>query len=89
RTMLAVRSYKRRQSVDGVIDESALSILDSVGLTEQRAEDIYRLTTLPTIDERFIFPPYHREMSIEELEDPLSHKGAIGFGSLRAPKRGA
>ncbi|MFQ5557948.1 MAG: 4Fe-4S dicluster domain-containing protein, partial [Acidimicrobiales bacterium] len=88
-TMLAVRGYKRRQSVDGSIDESTLAMLDSVGLTEDRAEDIYRLTTMPTVEERFVFPPYHREMSIEALDDPLAHKGGTGFGYVRAPKRGA
>jgi nitrate reductase / nitrite oxidoreductase, beta subunit len=89
RKMLGVRTYKRRQSVDGVIDEATLEMLKSVGLTEELAEDIYKLTTIPTVDERFVFPPYHREMSIEELNDPLVHKGATGMGYSRAPKRGA
>ena len=89
KSMLAVRSYKRRQSVDDSIDETTISMLESAGLTEDVAEDIYRLTTTPTIDERFVFPPYHREMSIEELNDPLAHKGATGFGFVDPPKRSA
>ena len=88
-TMLAVRTYKRRQSVDQSIDDATLEMLASAGLTEERAEDIYKLTTVPTIDDRFVFPPYHREMSIEELNDPLAHKGSTGFGYIEPPKRGA
>jgi nitrate reductase beta subunit len=87
--MLAVRSFKRRQSVDGSIDQTTLDLLAQAGLTEDVAEDIYKLTTVPTIDDRFVFPPYHREMAIEELNDPLVHKGATGVGYIDPPKRGA
>ena len=89
RTMLAVRAFKRRQSVDGEVDDGTRAMLEAVGVSEQRAEDIYRLTTLPTLDERFVLPPYRREMSIEALNDPLSFKGATGFGYLQQPQRGA
>ncbi len=91
--MLSVRSYKRRQSVDnaatGQVDQATIDMLADAGLDEQMAEDIYRLTTLPTIEDRFVFPPYHREVAIEELNDPLSAKGSTGFGYLASPKRGA
>lgn len=89
RIMLAVRSYKRRQSVEQVIDEGTIELLESAGLTEDVAEAIYKLTTIPTIDDRFVFPPYHREMAIEELNDPLSAKGEAGFGVRETPRRGA
>ncbi|HLF59594.1 MAG TPA: nitrate reductase subunit beta [Acidimicrobiia bacterium] len=89
RKMLAVRIYKRRQSVDGLIDASTLALLDSAGTSEGEVEAIYRLTTLPTVDERFVFPPYHREMAIEDMKDPLGHKGEAGLGYLQPPLRGA
>ncbi|MGF1668658.1 MAG: nitrate reductase subunit beta [Acidimicrobiia bacterium] len=89
RKMLAVRIYKRRQSVDGTIDESTLALLESAGTNPAEVEDIYRLTTIPTVEERFVLPPYHREMSIEELGDPLSHKGETGLGYMSPPRRGA
>jgi len=88
RRMLAVRLFKRRQSVDGAADAEALRLLEEVGLSAEAAEDIYRLTTLPTLDERFVLPPYHREMSIESLEDPLTHKGLTGIGYIQPPRRG-
>jgi nitrate reductase / nitrite oxidoreductase, beta subunit len=89
RKMLAVRIYKRRQSVDGVIDETTLAMLEAAGTTPEEVEAIYRLTTLPTVEERFVMPPYHREMSLEDVGDPLSHKGEAGVGYLQPPRRGA
>lgn len=100
RTMLAVRTYKRRQvpgrtngngataSVGGT-DPDTVTMLDSVGLTPERAEAIYRLTTTPTMADRFVLPPYHREMSIEAANDPLAAKGVTGFGAIQGPRRGA
>jgi nitrate reductase beta subunit len=87
--MLAVRIYKRRQSVEGEIDAVTLALLEAAGTTPAEVEAIYRMTTLPTLEERFVLPPYHREMSIESLADPLAHKGDTGFGYLQAPLRGA
>ncbi|MDH5422006.1 MAG: nitrate reductase subunit beta, partial [Acidimicrobiia bacterium] len=87
--MLAVRTYKRRQSVDGEINESTLALLEAAGTTPEEVEAIYKLTTIPTIEERFVLPPYHREMSIETLNDPLAYKGATGFGPIESPRRGA
>jgi nitrate reductase beta subunit len=89
RKMLAVRIYKRRQSVDGEIDAATLALLEAAGTTPEEVEAIYHLTTMPTVPERFVLPPYHREMSIEELEDPLAHKGLAGIGYLSGPQRGA
>lgn len=100
RTMLAIRTYKRQQvpgratvngstpTSDGASPE-IVAMLESVGLTPERAEDIYRLTTTPTMDDRFVLPPYHRELSIEELNDPLTAKGSTGFGAITGPRRGS
>ncbi|MBT7599950.1 MAG: hypothetical protein HN560_02620 [Anaerolineae bacterium] len=46
------------------------------------------MTTLPTMEERFVFPNYHREMSIESMLDPLTHKGEVGLGYIHKPERG-
>jgi nitrate reductase beta subunit len=88
RIMLAVRTYKRRQSVDGVIDEATLELIEEVGLTENMVEAIYSMTTTPTVDDRFVMPPYHREMSLEAIGDPLTAKGSTGFGTIKPPRRG-
>ena len=90
RKMLAVRIYKRRQSVEGVIDDETLAMIESAGTSPEEIEAIYRMTTLPTMQERFVFPPYHREMSAEAMYgDPLARKGETGFGYTLAPERGA
>ena len=88
RKMLAVRIYMRRKSVEGEIDAATLQALDEVGLTPAEAEDIYRLTTLPTLDERFVLPPYNRERAVEAWKDPLVHKGEVGIGYVQMAKRG-
>lgn len=88
RKMLAVRIYMRRKTVDGEIDAATQALLVEAGTTPTEAETIYRLTTLPTMDERFVLPPYHREMSVESMQDPLAYKGETGLGYLQPPKRG-
>jgi nitrate reductase beta subunit len=89
RKMYAVRIYKRHQSLNGgVVDDATRKLLASADLTEKEAEAIYKLTTIPTIDERFVLPPYHREMTIEQLNDPLAYQGKVGVGYIEEPRRG-
>ena len=89
RKMYAVRIFKRHQSLNnGTVDDATRKLLDSAGLTEESAEAMYLLTTVPTIAERFVLPPYHREMSIEQLNDPLAYRGAVGTGYIEEPRRG-
>jgi nitrate reductase beta subunit len=86
--MYAVRLYMRRKSVDGCVDEPTLNVLEKWGTSPEEAEAIYRLTTLPHVKERFVLPPYHREMSVETWKDPLAHKGDVGIGYMQSPRRG-
>jgi nitrate reductase beta subunit len=86
--MLAVRIYKRFLSLEGTVDSATDEILAEAGLTRQEAEAMYRLTTQPTLAERFVLPPYHREVAVEAWKDPLAHKGETGLGYLQAPLRG-
>jgi nitrate reductase beta subunit len=86
--LLAVRLFKRRQSVEGSIGEDTLALLAGVGLDAGTAEAIYRLTTLPTMTERFVLPGYHREEDIEALGDVLAAKGRVGLGYTVNPGRG-
>ncbi len=88
RKMLAVRIYMRRKTVDGSVDEGTLALLDEAGTSASEAEAIYHLTTQPTLEERFVLPPYHREMSVESMGDPLAYKGETGLGYIQAPLRG-
>lgn len=91
RKAYAVRTYMRRKTVDHDINEATLQILSKAGLTAEEAEDIYDLTTQPHLYERFVLPPYRREMSVEAMRgdrNPLAHKGEIGFGAMQPPQRG-
>ncbi len=88
RKLLAVRIYMRRKTVDGAVDQIASQALAEAGITPEQAEAIYKLTTLPTLAERFVLPPYHREVSVESWKDPLAHKGEAGLGYIQAPLRG-
>jgi nitrate reductase beta subunit len=89
RKMLAVRIYKRRESVEGIIDEATLAMVEAADTTPEEIEAIYRLSTLPTIAERFVYPPYHREMAAEAIYgDPLARKGEVGLGYIMPPERG-
>jgi nitrate reductase / nitrite oxidoreductase, beta subunit len=87
RKLLAIRIYMRRKTVSGEVDDVARNALAEAGLSEYQAIAIYKLTSLPTMDDRFVFPPYHREMNIEAGMDPLTHKGETGFGYIQPPKR--
>jgi len=88
RKMYAVRLYMRRKTVDQNVDEATLQALTKAGSSPEEVEAIYKLTTLPQLHERFVLPPYHREVSIETLNDPLAHKGEVGVGYVQPPKRG-
>lgn len=43
--MMAMRHYKRSQTVEGVTDTRAI---EEVGLTEEQVEEMYRYRRLPT-----------------------------------------
>jgi nitrate reductase beta subunit len=59
-------------------------------MTEEEAEAIYRLTSLPTMDERVVIPPSHREEALAMLNDNMwEEKGSAGFGSRQLPVRGS
>jgi len=88
RKMYAVRLYMRRKTVEHDIDAATRQALAQAETTPEEAEAIYRLTTLPHLHERFVLPPYHREMAVESWKDPLAHKGEVGIGYMQAPTRG-
>jgi len=88
RKLMAVRHHRRELTVGDVSTDSVEQILREADLTREQAEEIYRLTTLCTVRERYVIPPAQREQAIEMIEDPLEHKQAVGFGFLKGPRRG-
>jgi nitrate reductase beta subunit len=79
---LAVRSYRRAATVGDIDRATAERLLEDADCTVDEAEEIYRMTTLATVNDRFVVPPAFREEAVEMLQDPLEHKQSAGFGFL-------
>ena len=86
--LIAVRLMRRQETVGDSDLASIQTALSEAGLDADTAEAIYRLTSLATLNDRFNVPPYHREMAIEMMEDPLTRKQSTGVGRREAPTRG-
>jgi nitrate reductase beta subunit len=86
----AVRLFKRLETVGDMDHAMVKRALEQVGMTEEEAEQIYRLTSLPTMEERFVIPPSHREEAMQMLSDDfLMDRGEAGLGFRDRPVRGA
>jgi nitrate reductase beta subunit len=70
--MIAMRSYKRSEHVDGVED---LAVLEQVGLTKNQVEEMYRYMALADYEDRFVIPTSHRAYA----ENAYDVKGGCGF----------
>lgn len=57
RKLMAVRLYKRAEQMGEVGNSEVKSALAEAGVTPEKCEAIYRLTYLPTFEERFVIPP--------------------------------
>jgi len=84
----AVRWYRRAETVGDIDMETAERMLREADCTIEEAEAIYRLTSLCTVDDRYVIPPAQREEAIEMLEDPHKHRQSAGFGFRSGPRRG-
>jgi nitrate reductase beta subunit len=86
----AVRLFKRLETVGDMDHATVKRAFEQVNMTEEEAEQIYRLTSLPTMDERFVIPPSHREEAMQMLgDDFLLDRGEAGLGFRDRPVRGA
>ena len=70
--MLAMRHYKRAETVDGVVDTRAL---EEVGLSEAQAQEMYRYLAIANYEDRFVVPSSHREQAREAFPE----KNGCGF----------
>lgn len=86
--LLAVRVHQQANSAGLISQQKAQAVLQEAGCTAAEAEDIARMTSLPRFNDRFVLPPYHREVSIEVETEPIKQKGKAGFGVSRSPQRG-
>ncbi len=86
--LMAVRIYRRWNTVGDFSEEKVHTILKDVGLLPETADDIYYLTSLAKFDDRFVIPASHREQAIEMLEFAGDTQGSVGFGFKEKPLRG-
>ncbi len=87
RKLIAVRLHTRYNRVGDVPAQEVQEALSLANLTCEEAENIFRLTSMPTFEERFVIPPLAREQAIESTIDPFAYKPAAGFGFRKAPAR--
>ncbi len=87
RKLVAVRLHYRAATVGDVEREAAARALDEAGLAASDAEEIYRLTALAGFHERFVVPPYFREVAKGSPGEVHDAQGE-GAGFLRPPRRG-
>jgi nitrate reductase beta subunit len=87
RKLIAVRVYMRAQRVKDVAQPEVERALSIGQTTPEEVDAIFRLTSLPTFEERFAIPPLAREVALEQTQDPFAHKPEAGFGFRRAPAR--
>jgi nitrate reductase beta subunit len=86
--LLAIRIYKRSETVGDIQPEEARLALEESKTTPKEVEAIYRMTSLAAFEERFVIPPFLREMAIESVMDPETRKEEAGTGHIHPPKRG-
>ncbi len=88
--LLTVRMYKRAEQVDDIDSAQVEAMLKKTGLTAEACEEIFRLTSLPTFEERFVIPPAHQEYMAElAVGDPYAFKAEVGVGGFKGnPERG-
>jgi len=87
RKLIAVRIYKRAQNVGDIPTEEVDNALSIGQTTPEEAEAIFRLTSLPVFDDRFVIPPLAREIAIESLTDTFTYKTESGVSFRRTPHR--
>ena len=61
---------------------------DEADCTREEADEIYKLTSLCTFEDRFVIPPMHREQAIEMMKEPHEHREEAGFGFVGGPQEG-
>ena len=85
---MAVRTYRRAETVGDINMETAEAMLKDADCSLEQADAIYNMTSIATLEDRFVIPPAHREEAIEMMEDPLEYKQGAGFGFKEKPMRG-
>ncbi len=80
RKLMAVRHYKRWQSVRDMDENEVHKILLEAKTNPEEVEAIYQMTAIPTHYQRFVLPPLQREEAMRDPScGPEACKGCSGF----------
>ena len=71
-TMVAMRRYMRKKSVEKVTDESTLA---GTHLSGAQVEEMYQIMAIANYEDRFVIPSSHKEV----VENTFDEKAACGF----------
>ncbi|MDP1622495.1 MAG: nitrate reductase subunit beta [Bacteroidales bacterium] len=85
--LMAVRIHRRGVTVGDLNEDECKQAFAETGLDADMADAIFRLTSLPKFNERFVIPDAHREEATELLENTADIKGNTGFGTINTPQR--
>jgi nitrate reductase beta subunit len=80
RKLIAVRVFMRARRVGDLPESEVRAALARGETTAEEAEAIFRLTSMPTFEERFVLPPLSREVAVEQTQEPDARKAEAGFG---------
>ena len=73
RRLMALRSYMRSKRLEG---EADIEVLEKAGMTEEMAEEMYRLLAIAKYKDRFVIPTVKKEKEFDLYQE----QGAAGFG---------
>ena len=76
-TMIAMRRFKRAQSVEKITDESLLA---GTHLNAQQVEHMYQVMAIANYEDRFVIPSSHKELVENTFEDKASCGFTFGNG---------
>jgi nitrate reductase beta subunit len=83
--LLAMRSYQRDKRVMENANPDTKA-LESVGLTAEQAEQMYKLLAIANYEDRFVIPTAHEEW---RNVDPYAFQGQNGFGPGNTSAQGS
>ena len=84
RKLMAVRLHRRAKQVGDLATAIVTGAMAEAGLSATAADDIYRLTSLASMDERIAVPPMMRAGFAEPTVEP-QRQNAAGLAYLRPP----
>ena len=76
-TMVAMRRYMRKKSVDKAVDPNTLK---GTHLNPAQVEDMYQVMAIANYEDRFVIPSSHKEMVENAFEDKASCGFTFGNG---------